>query len=79
MRRNWSSRRPGGLVLYAFVPPAIMAKISLDVQETLSFLMGLRYAYLTGAMSTAAAAALSFVRVGESTEKDKARNLASPK
>lgn len=59
----------GGLVLYAFVPPAIMAKISLDVRETLSFLMGLRYAYLTGAVFTAAAAAFSFIRIRESIEK----------
>lgn len=53
----------GGLVLYAFVPPAIMARISLNVQETLSFLMGLRYAYLTGAVFTAAAAAFSSIKV----------------
>ena len=53
----------GGLVLYTCVTPAIMAKISLDVQETLSFLRGLKYAYLTGAVFTATAAAFSFIRL----------------
>ncbi|MBC7326042.1 MAG: MFS transporter, partial [Moorella sp. (in: Bacteria)] len=53
----------GGLVLYAFVPRAITAKISLDIQEIGSFMSGLRYAYLTGAAFTAAAALFSFIRI----------------
>lgn len=57
----------GGLVTYALVSPALMAKASLDIRETGCFLVGLHYAYLTGAVLTGVAAVLSVLRFSSDT------------
>lgn len=61
-----------GLILYALVPPAVMAKNSLDALEAAHFLTGLKYAYLSGAGLTALAALFSFIRIGAGTAEGKA-------
>ncbi|TDA70323.1 MAG: DHA2 family efflux MFS transporter permease subunit [Clostridia bacterium] len=61
----------GGLILYALVPPAVMAQNSLDALEAAHFLTGLRYAYLSGAGLTALAAVFSFVQFGAGIGKGK--------
>lgn len=62
----------GGLILYALVPPAVMAQNSLDALEAAHFLTGLKYAYLSGAGLTALAAVFSFIRMGAGTGEGKA-------
>ncbi len=49
----------GGLILYALVPPSVVARASLDAAGAAIFLAGLRYAYLSGAALTGLAALLS--------------------
>ncbi|MBE3519695.1 MAG: MFS transporter [Firmicutes bacterium] len=60
-----------GMILYALVPPAIIAQSSLDAAQAARFLTGLRYAYLFGAVLTVLAAVLSLVQgeVGEDRAK----------
>ncbi|MFC1869189.1 MFS transporter [Thermodesulfobacteriota bacterium] len=51
-----------GVVLYAFTPSDILNKVSLDLSEAAYFLLGLKYAYLAGALLTAVASITSLVR-----------------
>ena len=53
-----------GLVLYALMPPAVVAGEYLAGPEAAQFLGGLRYAYLLGAGSTALAALFSLIQAG---------------
>ncbi len=56
-----------GLILYAVAPPSIIAQEYLSGAEALSFLGGLRYAYLFGAFLSALAAIFSLMQTkGES-------------
>jgi hypothetical protein len=48
-----------GAVLYAFVPPPILQKVPLELSEVLSFLSGLRYAYIAGGVATLSAAVIA--------------------
>jgi MFS family permease len=52
----------GGAVLYAFAPPQILQKESLDLSEADLFLQGLRHAYIAGAILTGLASITSLVR-----------------
>jgi EmrB/QacA subfamily drug resistance transporter len=52
----------GGAVLYAFAPAYILQKAILESAEAAAFLVGLRYAYLAGAILTGLAAATSLVK-----------------
>jgi hypothetical protein len=49
-----------GLILYSLVPPTAMVQEHLSGQEAISFLGGLKYAYLFGAGFSALAALFSF-------------------
>jgi len=53
----------GGAVLYALVSPGILQQPLPTGQETGEFLVGLRHAYLAGAILAAAAAATSLFRI----------------
>jgi hypothetical protein len=50
-----------GLILYSLVPPATIALNYLSGLEALSFLGGLKYAYLFGAGLSVLAAIFSFI------------------
>jgi hypothetical protein len=52
----------GGAVLYAFAPPHILQKESLELSEAGLFLQGLGHAYIAGAILTGAASMASLVR-----------------
>lgn len=54
-----------GLILYAVAPPSIIAKEYLGGLEALTFLGGLRYAYLFGALLSALAAFFSLMQVNK--------------
>jgi EmrB/QacA subfamily drug resistance transporter len=59
-----------GAVLYAFTPPDILQKATLESSEALAFLSGLKYAYITGAILTGIAVLTSLVRSrGEKKER----------
>lgn len=51
-----------GLILYSLVPPATVAREYLSGLEAISFLGGLKYAYLFGAALSALAALFSFLQ-----------------
>ncbi len=53
----------GGGVLYAIVSPTILQQSSLTSNKAAEFLLGLRYAYITGAVLTGLAAVTSLLRV----------------
>jgi len=53
----------GGAVLYALVSPTILQQPSLVGDEAATFLLGLRYAYMVGAILTGMAAITSIIRV----------------
>ena len=55
----------GGAVLYAFAPPSVLQKATLESTEAAAFLSGLRYAYIAGAILTGIAAVTSLVRSRE--------------
>jgi membrane glycosyltransferase len=55
-----------GAVLHMFVSNSILEKHSLNYQEALLFLSGLRYAYIAGAFIAALTAITSFVRSKQS-------------
>jgi len=55
-----------GAVLYAVVSPAVLQKATLDGPDAAAFLIGLRYAYLAGAILAAIAAVTSLVRSRDS-------------
>jgi EmrB/QacA subfamily drug resistance transporter len=52
----------GGAVLYAFAPPSILQKATLKPSEATVFLLGLKYAYIVGGISTLIAAVTTLVR-----------------
>ena len=52
----------GGAVLYAFAPSYILQRATLEPSEAAVFLSGLKYAYITGAILTGLASAISLVR-----------------
>jgi EmrB/QacA subfamily drug resistance transporter len=67
----------GGAVLYAFTPPHILQKATLESSEAAAFLSGLKYAYMAGAILTGIATVTSLVRSrGENGAREnfKARN-----
>ncbi len=51
-----------GLVLYSFISPAVMAQQFLSGAEAISFLGGLKYAYLFGGLLSVVAALFSFMQ-----------------
>jgi len=52
----------GGAVLYAFAPPPILQKATLESSEAAAFLSGLKYAYIAGGVLTAVASLTSLVK-----------------
>jgi EmrB/QacA subfamily drug resistance transporter len=48
-----------GAVLYAFVPTSVLQKATLKSSEVLSFLSGLKYAYIAGGVATLSAAVIA--------------------
>jgi EmrB/QacA subfamily drug resistance transporter len=58
-----------GAVLYAFAPPSILQKGTLEPSEVTFFLSGLKYAYRIGGIATLLAAVTSLVR-GKEGEKE---------
>ncbi len=57
-----------GLILYTFVPAAIVAQEHLSGPEAVYFLGGMKYAYLFGAGLTTLAAVFSFMQAGRARE-----------
>jgi EmrB/QacA subfamily drug resistance transporter len=51
-----------GAVLYTFVPAEILAQPYLDACQTVAFILGLRYAYITGAVLMGIASIISVIR-----------------
>jgi MFS family permease len=51
-----------GAVLYSFVPAEILAQPYLDASQTVAFISGLRYAYITSAVLTGIASIISVIR-----------------
>jgi EmrB/QacA subfamily drug resistance transporter len=51
-----------GAVLYSFVPAEILAQPHLDASQTVAFISGLRYAYMTGGVLTGVASIISVIR-----------------
>jgi len=51
-----------GAVLYSFVPSEILAQPYLEASQAASFLSGLKYAYITGAVLTGIASITSVIR-----------------
>jgi EmrB/QacA subfamily drug resistance transporter len=51
-----------GAVLYSFVPAEILAQPYLDASQSVPFVSGLRYAYITGAVFTGIASIISVIR-----------------
>ncbi|MFH1625121.1 MAG: MFS transporter [Pseudomonadota bacterium] len=52
----------GGAVLYAFAPPHILQKATLESSEAAAFVSGLKYAYIAGGILTGIATFTSLVR-----------------
>jgi hypothetical protein len=56
----------GGAVLYALVSPSLLQQPILVGEQAAEFVLGLRYAYIAGAILAGVAAVTSLIRVQRS-------------